>query len=125
MKSNDPKLLLDLLESISTSNFYGNETHFCLGTIYHVLGYIQKLGNFHMYPEYYIHSMIENFIDLFRYIEYIHNDCSKFILKGSKYIFRIYDAIINFMGKKNIEKLNNKKKLFSTIRSFYQTNSTR
>jgi len=126
MKSNnDPKLLLDLLESISTSNFYGNETYFCLGTIYHVLGYIQKLGNFHMYPEYYIHSMIENFIDLFRYVEYIHTDCSKFILKGSKYIFRIYDAIINFIGKKNIEKLNDKKNLFSSIRSFYQTNSTK
>ena len=125
MKSNDPKLLLDLLESISTSNFYGNETYFCLGTIYHVLGYIQKLGNFHMYPEYYIHSMIENFIDLFRYIEYIHTDCSKFILKGSKYIFRIYDAIINFIDKKNIEKLNDKKNLFSSIRLFYQTNSTK
>ena len=46
-----------------------------------------------MYKIYYIHSMIENYIDLFRYCEYLNQDDNYFILKSSKYIYRIYDAI--------------------------------
>ena len=76
------KLILDLIESISTNNFYGNETYFCIGTIYHVVGYIQNLASFFMYKEYYIHSMIENLIDTFRYYDYIKSDYKKFILKS-------------------------------------------
>ena len=127
---NKSNQLIDLMESISISNFYGNETYFCIGTIYHVLGYIQKLGNFYMYAEYYIHSMIENFIDIFRYIEYIHNhnhNYNIFILKSSKYIYRIYDAMINFLKKNNKAVISNyykKMNLFNLIRKSYKQNPT-
>lgn len=132
-KNNKNNLLIDLFESISISNFYGNETYFCVGTIYHVLGYIQNLGDFYMYNEYYIHSMIENFIDIFRYVEYIHKDNSKFILKASKYLYRVYDAIIKYFkitknlnnNSEIIKQLKIKQKLFNNIRTFYQKNSTK
>lgn len=120
--------MINLFESISTSNFYGNEKYFCIGTIYHVLGYIQKLGDFYMYNEYYIHSMIENFIDIFRYVEYIHKDNSKFILKASKYLYRVYDAIIKYSKVNNneiIKQFKIKQKLFNNIRIFYQKDSTK
>jgi hypothetical protein len=126
-------LLVNLFEAISTSNFFGNETYFCVGTIYHVLGYIQGLGEFHMYEEFYIQSMIENFIDTFRYVEYVVKDKGKFILKASKYIFRVYDAIIRYKKMKNslnnnseiIKQLKIKQRLFGNIRAFYQNDPTK
>lgn len=136
MSTNNVKrneLLVNLFEAISTSNFFGNETYFCVGTIYHVLGYVQKLGNFYMYEEFYIQSMIENFIDTFRYVEYVVKDSGKFILKASKYIFRVYDAIIRYKKIKNslnnnseiIKQLKIKQNLFGNIRAFYQKDSTK
>jgi hypothetical protein len=127
------ELLVNLFEAISTSNFFGNETYFCIGTIYHVLGYIQKLGDFYMYEEFYVQSMIENFIDTFRYVEYVVKDSGKFILKASKYIFRVYDAIIRYKKIKNslnnnseiIKQLKIKQNLFGNIRAFYQKDSTK
>ena len=127
--NNEDNKLIDLIESISKSNFYGNETYFCLGTIYHVLGYIQKLGDFYMYDMYYIHSMIENYLDIFRYYEYINNS-DYFILKSSKYIIRVYDAISRFHNK-NIKNINNnmlksmieKKNIFNSIRTKFKNNS--
>jgi hypothetical protein len=127
------ELLVNLFEAISTSNFFGNETYFCVGTIYHVLGYIQGLGEFFMYEEFYIQSMIENFIDTFRYVEYVVKDKGKFILKASKYIFRVYDAIIRYKKMKNslnnnseiVKQLKIKQKLFGNIRAFYQKDSTK
>ena len=127
------ELLVNLFEAISTSNFFGNETYFCVGTIYHVLGNVQQLGNFYMYEEFYIQSMIENFIDTFRYVEYVVEDSGKFILKASKYIFRVYDAIIRYKKIKNnlnnnsdiIKQLKIKQNLFGNIRAFYQKDSTK
>jgi hypothetical protein len=67
--------------------------------------------------------MIENYLDIFRYYEYINNP-DYFIFKSSKYIIRIYDAINRFYNK-NINNVNNnilkiirlKKNIFNSIRS--------
>lgn len=137
------ELLKELIDSISLCNFFGSETYFCMGTIYHVVGHIQGLGNFVMSSEYYVQSMLENLIDVFRYSQKIGNDNFKFVLKASKYIFRIYDAIQKYLEitkngnesspseetKKNNTtsnlKVANKKNLFNNIRNFYKkhTNS--
>ena len=77
--------------------------------------------------------MIENFIDTFRYVEYVVKDKGKFILKASKYIFRVYDAIIRYKKMKNslnnnseiVKQLKIKQKLFGNIRAFYQKDSTK
>ena len=120
------ELMIDLIESISISNFFGNETYFCLGTIYHVLGYLQNLGEFEMYKGYYIQSMFENLIDTFRYCSYIENDSNKFIIKSSKYLHRTYDAMIRYNIKNNILKsLMEKRSLFENIRKYYQQNLTK
>jgi hypothetical protein len=124
--------LNELIESISYSNFYGAETYFCMGTIYHVLGYIQKLANFNLDPiEYYI-SAIENFIDMYRYYEKMTNDSQYAIIKMSKYALRVYDALThidieNQMIKQNIKQ---KRDLFENIltkfkgqHSFHTNNS--
>ena len=135
------ELLKELIDSISLCNFFGSETYFCMGTIYHVVGHIQGLGNFEMSSEYYVQSMLENLIDVFRYCEKIDKDNFKFVLKASKYIFRIYDAIQKYLEitkkgneslpseetKKNNTKSNlkvaNKKKLFNNIRNFYKAHT--
>jgi hypothetical protein len=121
------RLLIELLETISISNFYASEAYICIGTIYHVLGYIQKLGNFYMYSEYYIQSMFENLIDTMRYCEYIYKDNNKFIFKISKYLYRIYDGILRYLEMKGypLNNIESKKKLFNNIRLFYQKNSTK
>jgi len=124
------EVLLKLIDSISENDFFGNETYFCIGTIYHVVGYIQDLAQFYMYKEYYIHSMIENLIDTFRYYEYMISDYNRFLLKASKYIYRAYDAMIKYLEMKNGSrqnnfKLNNKKKIFHNIRNFYKKNSSK
>jgi len=125
---NKKESLIKLVNSISTSNFYGIETYFCIGTIYHVLGYIQKLCDFQMYPEYYINSMIENLIDIFRYIEYTNKDNNMFLSKSSKYLIRIYDAILRYREMSKLSSNNNsnlieKKSLFTEIRNSYKNNS--
>lgn len=122
------KVLLKLIDSISENDFFGNETYFCIGTIYHVVGYIQNLAQFHMYKEYYIHSMIENLIDTFRYYEYMKSDYKRFLLKASKYIYRAYDAMTKYLEMNNGSRLtnlnlNNKKKIFHNIRNFYKKKS--
>ena len=114
----ESECLKNLIESISFSNFYGNETYFCLGTIYHVLGYIQGLGPFHMYPEYFLQSMLENFIDVFRYVGYMNKEEGLF--KMSKYIYRVYDAIGRYYGLMGRNYGNGKKNLFKEMLNAYK-----
>ncbi len=121
--------LNELIESISYSNFYGAETYFCMGTIYHVLGYIQGLANFNLDPiEYYI-SAIENFIDMYRYYDKMTNDQEYAIIKMSKYALRVYDALTHIDSENQI--IQQKKTLFQNIltkfkgqHSFNTSNST-
>jgi hypothetical protein len=112
--------LSQLIDSISFSNFYGNETYFCIGTIYHVLGYVQGLAQFKMYPEYFIQSMIENFLDIFRNFEYTKNVTGFF--KSTKYIYRVYDAIGKFYSLVGIEYGNSKKVMFGNMLKQYKQN---
>ncbi len=101
-----------LIETISLSNFYGSETYFCMGTIYHILGYIQNLGPFHMETEYYQQSALENYIDLFRYYSKMSKNEEYAIIKSSKYIYRLYDALEKIKPSKSISQ---KKDLFLLI----------
>lgn len=90
------KILMELIDNISKSNFYGSETYFCMATIYHVLGYVQNLGPFVLSREDYLISSLENFIDIFRYYSKIRlegGDHPYGIIKMSKYIYRIYNAL--------------------------------
>jgi hypothetical protein len=112
--------LSQLIDSISFSNFYGNETYFCIGTIYHILGYVQGLAQFKMYPEYFIQSMIENFLDIFRNFEYTKNVTGFF--KSTKYIYRVYDAIGKFYSLVGIEYGNSKKVMFGNMLKQYKQN---
>jgi len=112
--------LSQLIDSISFSNFYGNETYFCIGTIYHILGYVQRLAKFKMYPEYFIQSMIENFLDIFRNFEYTKNVTGFF--KSTKYIYRVYDAIGSFYSLIGIEYGNSKKVMFGNMLKQYKQN---
>lgn len=105
-KRNDHTIIFDflckLIDTISLSNFYGSETYFCMGTIYHILGYIQGLGPFKMKPEYYQQSAIENYIDLFRYYSKMKKNEEYAIIKCSKYAYRIYDALEKLKPLKTI-----------------------
>lgn len=80
------------------------ETYFCMGTIYHILGYVQRLGNFEMNNYYYIESMIENYIDTFRYYHLFNEDMEYALIKMSKYIYRLYNAMNLITNNKYIEK---------------------
>ena len=82
-----------LIESISKSNFYGSETYLCMGTIYHILGYIQNLGAFEMKKEYFEQSAIENYMDMFRYYKKMEKEPEYAIIKMSKYAYRVYHAL--------------------------------
>ncbi len=108
--------LCELIDTISKSNFYGSETYFCMGTIYHVLGYIQNLGPFNMEPYYYKQSAIENYIDIFRYYKKIKKNQEYSIIKFSKYAYRTYDALIRLRGDNNSDiNLKKKRDLFMKI----------
>ncbi len=90
------RILMELIDNVSKSNFYGSETYFCMATIYHVLGYVQKLGPFVLSREDYLISAIENFIDIFRYYSKIRLEGGEHlygIIKMSKYVYRVYNAI--------------------------------
>jgi hypothetical protein len=87
------RILMELIDNVSKSNFYGSETYFCMATIYHVLGYVQKLGDFALDREDYIISALENFIDIFRYYSKLVSDPPYAIIKMSKYVYRIYNAL--------------------------------
>ena len=112
--------LSPLIDSISFSNFYGNETYFCIGTIYHVLGYVQGLGPFKMYREYYVQSMIENFLDVFRDLGYARDEVGFF--KLTKYIYRVYDAIGRYYGLIGKNYSNNKKVMYANMLKSYKAN---
>ena len=86
-------ILFELIDNISKSNFYGSETYFCMATIYHVLGYVQGLGAFPLSPEDRIISALENYIDIFRYYSKLTSDPQYAIIKMSKYVYRIYNAL--------------------------------
>ncbi len=87
------KFLERLIDTISKSNFYGSETYLCMGTIYHILGYIQNLGAFEMKKEYFQQSAIENYMDMFRYYEKMEKDQEYAIIKMSKYAYRVYHSL--------------------------------
>ncbi len=113
-------ILDDLINSISRSNYYGSETYLCMGTIYHILGFIQKLGDFYMKDEYFITSSIENYIDMYRYYQKMKNDPEYAIIKMSKYTYRIYDALSrliksNSQNTLNVKNIKNRLELFGTI----------
>jgi len=112
--------LSPLIDSISFSNFYGNETYFCIGTIYHVLGYVQGLGQFKMYREYYVQSMIENFLDVFRDLGYARDEVGFF--KLTKYIYRVYDAIGRYYGLIGKNYSNSKKVMYANMLKSYKVN---
>ena len=87
-------ILFELIDNISKSNFYGSETYFCMATIYHVLGYVQGLGKFPLSAEDRIISALENYIDIFRYYSKLTaTDPQYAIIKMSKYVYRIYNAL--------------------------------
>lgn len=99
--------LIELIEVISKSNYYGMETYYCIGTIYHVLGYIQGLCDFKMNDYYYIESAIENYIDIFRYNKQLNNidyTIDYVIIKMSKYAYRLYNALNAFNSNQYKEK---------------------
>lgn len=108
-------ILDDLINSISRSNYYGSETYLCMGTIYHILGYIQNLGNFDMKPEYFIASAIENYIDMYRYYQKMIKDQEYAIIKMSKYAYRIYHALSLLANKNQTYIYSNKLQLFEKI----------
>jgi hypothetical protein len=120
LQSSNSADLLRLIDSISFSNFYGNETYFCIGTIYHVLGYVQNLAKFSMYSEYFIQSMIENFLDIFRDLGHFGEVPAFF--KSSKYIFRVYDAIETYYALIGFQYGNIKKTMFTNMLKQYKTN---
>lgn len=107
--------LCELIESISRNNYYGMETYYCMGTIYHVLGFIQNLAPFEMRPEYFQISALENFIDLFRYAHYFESPetIDKAVIKMSKYAYRIYDAL--FQLKKDISSISPQRDIWGNI----------
>jgi hypothetical protein len=101
-----PEAQLELIESISRSNYYGFETYFCMGTIYHVVGSIQGAGDFTMTRYYYIESALENFIDIYRYYKYMVDNTKSLeyiVIKISKYVYRAYDALLHLTNKEDIK----------------------
>ncbi len=101
-----PEAQLELIESISRSNYYGFETYFCMGTIYHVVGSIQGAGDFTMTRYYYIESALENFIDIYRYYKYMIDNTKSLeyiVIKISKYVYRTYDALLHLVNQEDIQ----------------------
>ncbi len=114
---------LELIDYISRSNYYGFETYFCMGTIYHVVGHLQGGGKFEMTPYYYMESAIENFIDVYRYYGLVAENPEYALIKMSKYIYRMYDALLAWLTggqqrvaiQSNRNQLKEKRDLFATI----------
>ncbi len=115
--------LIELIEVISKSNYYGMETYYCIGTIYHVLGYIQGLCEFEMNNYYYIESIIENYIDMFRYYELIDYNIDYAIIKMSKYAYRLYNALNMITSNKYSEKEDLFKDIINKLKKYGSFNS--
>jgi hypothetical protein len=96
---NDNKL--ELIESLSNMNYYGDETYFTQGAFLHVVGlmYLSEADNKNsiLKKSHLIHSMIEN-------LAYFIHSIKKGIIYAIKYFHRFINALILY-----IRKLQNKK----------------
>lgn len=107
MESNprDMRMRTRYKDSVSLAQFYGSETYYTQGALFHVLGKIQmKVTNLQVTDEEYMDSFIENIADVFKVINHRETSGSsnmKFVhltIDVSKYWFRALDAILRTGG---------------------------
>ena len=122
-----PKEILKymLITEISHASLYSDESYFSYGAFMHIVyGDQMKREISKILPRMiYIQSMLDNFGDIVKV--YNHTDKKHpltLFSKGSKYIVRIYSAIIAYSSKSYEKKYGNILSVFNTIRELYKKN---
>lgn len=122
-----PKEILKymLITEISHASLYSDESYFSYGAFMHIVyGDQMKREISKILPRMiYIQSMLDNFGDIVKV--YNHTDKKRpltLFSKGSKYIVRIYSAIIAYSSKSYAKLYGDILKVFNTIRELYKQN---
>lgn len=116
-------LTYQLISEINHASIYSDESYFSYGAFMHVVYGDQMKRDISSLPKMvFIQSMLDNFGDIIKV--YNHTDKKKphlLFSKGSKYIVRIYAAIINY--SKSYEKVFGKLlETFTNIRELFKIN---
>ena len=113
-------------QQIALSCFYGNETYFTQGAFFHVVGTMQAKINPPTTVNELVDSLIENLGDFVK--EAHHADTVyELVIKGSKYLTRIVDAIVRITVAKsktniiNIDEMRSMAKLADSVKQQMRT----
>jgi hypothetical protein len=114
-----------LITEISHASLYSDESYFSYGAFMHIVyGDQMQRDISKILPRMiYIQSMLDNFGDIVKVFN--HTDVEHpltLFSKGSKYIVRIYSAIIAYSSKKYKKLYGNILNVFNTIRELYKKN---
>jgi hypothetical protein len=83
------------INEISKASMFADETYFTFGAFMHIVYFTQMKRNVYLNTPIFIHSMLENFGDVLKVKSHgsFENEID-FIKNASKYMMRIYDAIL-------------------------------
>ena len=111
-----------LISEISHASIYSDESYFSYGAFMHVVyGDQMKRDISIMPPIIYIQSMLDNFGDIIKVFNHTTSK-EELFSKGSKYIVRIYSAIIGYSKKKYNNKYGKILKGYNQVRELYKEN---
>lgn len=110
-----------LICEISHASIYADEAYFCYGAFMDIVYNNQLKNKVKLSKNCYVHSILDNFGFLLHVFDTCSSDTRKFIIKGSKYIERIYRA---YMLKAEISTLKkSSKKVAKDILNVFETYS--
>ena len=115
-------LSYQLISEINHASIYSDESYFSYGAFMHVVYGDQMKRDISSLPKMvFIQSMLDNFGDIIKVYNHTKENPDLLFSKGSKYIVRIYAAIIAY--SKSYEKFaRNILSTFTDIRELYKTN---
>ena len=89
---------------ISFAAPFSSDSYFTYGALMHVVYLRQRAMNINLGKEFFIHSMLENFGDFIHKLKNISpKDPIYAVVESSKYVARIYDAIMLYYGGNHSE----------------------
>lgn len=91
-KGDDEFFKYMLICEISHASIYADEAYYCYGAFMDIVYNNQLNNDIKLSKDCYVHSILDNFGFLLHVYDTCHSDITKFIIKGSKYIERIYRA---------------------------------
>lgn len=84
-----------LISEISKASMFADETYYTYGAFMHIVYFTQMKRNIILHPLIYLHSMLENFGDTLKVFHHTEKGNQvEFIKNASKYMMRVYDAIL-------------------------------